>query len=167
MKEFVIPFTGLKTGGHTYDFEIGKSFFEAYESDLLEAPEFKVHLELEKSSNMLVLNFTATGVSHTQCDRCGSPLDVELVTAERIVVKFGDNPTADDEGIIVLHHSDYEIDVSQIIYEMIVIAMPAKRVHARPELCDQEALKRLSELEKEDLEEPGDPRWDALKNLRN
>ena len=169
MKEFVIPFIGLKTGKHTFAFELGPSFFEAFESDLLEGPELKVHLELEKSSNMLVLSLSSTGVSHTLCDRCGGDLDFKLETHERIIVKFGDESYGDNEEIIVLHPGAYELDVSHIIYEMVIMGLPARRTHARPELCDQEALKRLSKLkrEDEDIEEPGDPRWDALKNIRN
>ncbi len=167
MKEFVIPFLGLKTGKHTYDFEIGQSFFEAFESDSLEKPSIEVRLELEKMSNMLVLNLSAKGVSHTICDRCGGDLDMDIESHERIIVKFGDEPYGDTDGIIMLNPGAYEIDVSIPIYEMLILNLPTRHIHPRTDLCDREALKRLSDFENDDNEQTGDPRWDALKKLKN
>lgn len=167
MKEFVIPFLGLKTGKHTYDFEIDQSFFEAFESDLLENPSIQVRLELDKMSNMLVLDLSAKGVSHTICDRCGGDLDMDIETHERIIVKFGEEPYGDTDEIIMLDSGAYEIDVSLSIYEMLILNLPARHIHPHTNLCDREALKRLSEFEHDETEQTGDPRWEALKKLRN
>ena len=62
------------------------------------------------------------------------------------------------------------MNIAQYIYEMIVLAVPQKRVH--PGVLDgtlqSEALDRLEELHPKDVKEDSestDPRWDALKKL--
>jgi uncharacterized metal-binding protein YceD (DUF177 family) len=166
MKEFVIPFFGLKEGKHTYKFNIDRSFFEAFESTLLEDAAIEVILEFEKMSNMLVLSFDANGSTHIPCDRCGDFFDMPVDASERLIVKFGDEPFEQTDEIIVLEHDQHEIDVSQEIYEMLILSLPRKRVHARKKDCNQEALNRLGS-NKSDKENTIDPRWEALKKLKN
>jgi uncharacterized metal-binding protein YceD (DUF177 family) len=89
MKEFQIPVYGLKTGKHEYDFVIDRTFFEAFESNLLENPNVRVELELEKMSNMLVLNFKAEGTANSHCDRCGDPLEVPISCEEQVSGNYG------------------------------------------------------------------------------
>jgi uncharacterized metal-binding protein YceD (DUF177 family) len=88
-------------------------------------------------------------------------------------VKFGEAFDNENEALLVLPHGEHQVDVSQYIYEMIVLALPAKKVH--PGVLDgtlkSEALETLQKLgvkelkeQKEAIEET-DPRWDALKKL--
>jgi uncharacterized metal-binding protein YceD (DUF177 family) len=65
----------------------------------------------------------------------------------------------------VVTHDTHEIDVSQYIYEMLVLNLPYKRVHARMKDCNQEVLNKLREFESHEDQE-SDPRWDALKKLK-
>jgi len=163
MKEYIIPFFGLKIGTHQYEFDIGQSFFEAFESNLIENALFKVQLALEKSTNLLLLDFKAKGTVDEFCDRCGDPIRLDLKAKEHIVVKFGDESFEQTDEIIVLSHDSYELDVSQIIYEMLVLGMPQKKVHQKKKDCNQEVLNRLQNSEEEDKT---DPRWDALRKLK-
>lgn len=165
MKEFVIPFFGLKIGDHKFHFEIGNEFFEAFESDLITDARFEVDLKLQKSTTMLQLEFKAKGVVNDYCDRCGDPLELKVTTSDRLIVKFGDEPFEQTDEIVVLTHDTHEIDVSQNIYEMLVLGLPRKRVHTRLADCNQEVLAKLRAFEP--YEEPTtDPRWDALKKLK-
>lgn len=75
MKEFIIPFFGLKEGKHEFSFVIGQAFFEAFENSLLDDADVTVKLELEKLSTMLILNFKAKGTTRVSCDRCGDDFD--------------------------------------------------------------------------------------------
>ena len=169
MEEFIIPFFGLKEGTHEFKFKIDRLFFEAFESSLLEDAEVEVKLELEKRSSMLVLDFKAKGKTVVPCDRCGDDFDLPIKTKERIFVKFGDEAFEQTDDILVLTHDSHEIDVSHLIYEMIVISLPNKRVHSKKSDCNQEALERLKKLriKAEELKAKNtDPRWDALKKLK-
>jgi len=164
MKEFIIPFSGLKTGKHEFKFKIDHTFFEAFDQALLEDANLNADLVLEKTESMLILNLNAKGFTHVPCDRCGDYFDLPIESSERVIVKFGDEEFEQTDEIIVLRPEEYEIDVSQRIYEMIVLNLPNKRVHQNPEDCNQEVLEKLNEIN--GPEEDIDPRWEALKKLK-
>lgn len=165
MKEFIIPFFGLKEGKHEFNFVIGQSFFEAFENSLLDDADVTVKLKLEKLSNMLILNFKVKGTTRVSCDRCGDDFDLPIKTSERLIVKFGDEAFDQTDEIIVLQHDAHDYDVSQEIYEMLILSLPNKRVHPRKSDCNPEAIERLKSF-KSNEEDNTDPRWDALKNLK-
>jgi len=164
MKEFIIPFSGLKTGKHEFKFKIDHTFFEAFDQALLENADLDVDLVLEKVETMLILNLSASGFSKVPCDRCGDIFEMPVNCSERVIVKFGDEEFEQTDEIIVLSPKEYEIDVSQRIYEMIVLNLPNKRLHENPDDCNQEVLKKLNEINSQ--EEEIDPRWEALKKLK-
>jgi uncharacterized metal-binding protein YceD (DUF177 family) len=89
-----------------------------------------------------------------------------------LVVKFGDAYNDDNEDILIVPHGEYEINVAQYIYELIVLAVPAKRIHPGVEdgTLQSDILSKLEELSPgEDNEtkspEEIDPRWNNLKKL--
>jgi len=167
MKEFVLPFYGLKPGTHTYNFEIGNSFFSAFENTLIEDADFDVTLKLEKLTNMLVLNFKGKGKVNDFCDRCGDPLVLKCKVKDEIIVKFGDADYEQVDEVLVLSHDTHEIDVAPLIYEMIVLNLPRKKVHKSTADCNSEVLERLKTAEKsDDNNKETDPRWEALKKLK-
>lgn len=165
MKEYVIPVYGLKPGIHHYEFELNRSFFESFDSELLDNPKIRVELVLEKTSNMVMLNFTANGTGEVPCDRCGDTMVLELTCADKVIVKYGDEKPMDVDDIIVMLPNEHELDVSSRIHEMLVLNMPLKTAHESLEDCDQDALSRLSGKEGS-KENDIDPRWEALKKLK-
>ena len=53
------------------------------------------------------------------------------------------------------------------MYEYVVVAMPMQKLHEDGE-CDPEVLKYLNtEAEQTEASEEIDPRWEALKQLKN
>lgn len=164
MKEFIIPFFGLKAGIHTYTFDIGQPFFEAFESNLIENASFSVELKLEKTTSLLNLDFKAKGVVEELCDRCGDPIELKVKTKDHLIVKFGEESYEQTDDVLVVSHDTHDLDVSQRIYEMLVLGMPLKKVHKKLSDCNQEVIKRLQNAA--DEEDKTDPRWDALKNLK-
>jgi uncharacterized metal-binding protein YceD (DUF177 family) len=75
--------------------------------------------------------------------------------------------------LLILPFGEFEIDIAQYIYEMIVLSIPLRRVHpgVKDGSLSTEALTKLKELtikeqKKEKKEEENiDPRWDKLKQL--
>jgi len=170
MKEFVIPFSGLSLGIHTFDFEINRKFFESIEYSEIHDGEISWHVELNKQNNMLIFNFSFSGKVNVTCDRCADDFDMPIEGNNRLIVKFGNIAYEETEEIIVLTETEHEIDLAPFIYEYLILAMPLKRVHPDDEngvsQCDPEVIKKLEEIsirhkDNNDI----DPRWDALKNL--
>jgi len=173
LKDYIIPFVGLKLGKHQFEYEIDNEFFEHFEYDEFNSANVKVDLTLEKKTTMLELTFKASGTVNVYCDLTNEPYDQPISSELLLVVKFGDSYNDDNEDLLILPHGEYEVDVAQYIYELIVLAVPSKRIHPGVEdgSLQSDVLDKLEELspkEKEIKEEEDiDPRWNKLKNLLN
>jgi len=167
LNEFRIPFKGLGLGTHKYEWEIGKKFFDAIENpDILDC-DLKVEMELDRQERMMVLSFIITGEIETECDRCLGQLIMPVNIEQSYIIKFGYERIEESEDVIVIPESDYQFDVSELIFDYVSLFLPIKKVHEEDEngnsLCNGEVLAKLNEIaENEDV----DPRWDALKNIK-
>jgi uncharacterized metal-binding protein YceD (DUF177 family) len=170
--EFNIPFSGLALGNHLFDFDIKDKFFEALEYSEIKKANIQVKLDLLKQSTMLVLNFELIGSIHTNCDRCDEEFDLHISGKYKLIVKFSNTvEESDDDDIITLSTNESEIDVSQFLYEYIILSIPARRVHPDTKSgesgCDKKVIDKLNNLLiEEEKEDKSDPRWDALKNIK-
>ncbi|WP_339342440.1 DUF177 domain-containing protein [uncultured Polaribacter sp.] len=166
LKEFNIPFVGLKEGKHLFQYKVDNTFFELYNYNEFEKSSINVTLEFVKKSTLFELEFTASGTVNVPCDVTNEYFDLEITATLPLVVKFGQEYNDENEEILILPHEVYQFSVAQFIYEMIVLGIPNKRVH--PKVLDgtmeTEALEQL-EIKEEKTVETTDPRWDKLKNL--
>jgi uncharacterized protein len=83
-------------------------------------------------------------------------------------VKFGSGFFEEDDEIQVIPEGETHFDVSPFIYEYIHLLLPIRKVHPEDEngesRCNGEVVGRLDAP----LADPEpDPRWEALKKLRN
>jgi uncharacterized metal-binding protein YceD (DUF177 family) len=175
-KEFLIPFVGLKLGKHKFEYQINNAFFEIFDYNEFQNSNIKVNVVIEKKSTMLEITFKHVGTINVPCDLTSEDFDMPIKGSMKLIVRFGDAFNNDNEELLILPFGEFEIDVSQYIYETIVLSVPLRRVH--PGIKDgslkTEALTKLKELtikeqkkenKKEDKEENIDPRWDKLKQL--
>ena len=172
LKEFIIQFSGLKQGTHNFEYVIDNKFFENFEYDDFNAANLKATVVLNKKTTLLELNLEAAGTVNVNCDLTNEPYDQQIKNQFDLVVKFGDEYNDENEEILIIPHSEYEINVAQYIYELIVLAVPQKRVHpgVLDGTLDSEILNKLEELspkysEEKDNDEDIDPRWNTLKKL--
>ncbi|MFN6379105.1 MAG: YceD family protein [Flavobacteriales bacterium] len=163
LKEYQIPFLGLKVGTHSYEFTLTEAFFEAFEYSEITESNIAVELEFEKQGTLMVLDFELKGSVTLLCDRCGDPYSQIIQSNERLIVKFGDETGHTDEDILVLGPSENTVDVSQYLYEYAHLALPAKHVHAAEAECNQEVL---AAYKKYTVDSDNRDEWAALKNLQ-
>lgn len=173
LNEFLIPFIGLKLGKHQFEYQIDKTFFDHFEYDEYEAVDVKVNLVFEKKTTMLELAFKHAGSVHVPCDLTGESFDLPIKGKFKLVVQFGDAFNNDNDELLILPHGEHQMDVSQYIYEMIVLSVPQKRIHpgVKDGTMKSEALKKLDEISVQQVnldaeqKDETDPRWDKLKQL--
>lgn len=172
LKEYTIPFVGLKIGAHNFDYKIEKKFFDHFEYEEFNDADLLVEVELDKKTTLLDLTFDISGTVNVNCDITNEPFDQPIQGSFPLVVKFGQEYNDEDEDILIIPHGEYEINIAQYIYEFIVLSVPAKRIH--PGIKDgslkSDILDKLEELSPKDDEdkEPSediDPRWETLKKL--
>ena len=169
--EYLIPFVGLKLGKHQFEFKINKKFFDEFSFDEFESCNVEVAVVLEKKITMLEISFKHKGTVNVPCDLTGEPFDLPIKGKIKLVVQFGEEFNNDNDELLILPHGEHQIDVSQYIYEMIVLSVPLRRVH--PGIKDgslKEVIEKLESLapkegKTEEQKDDIDPRWENLKKL--
>ncbi len=172
MKEFTIPFVGLKQGEHHFEYKIDNTFFTHFEYDEFNNVDVLAKALLIKKSNSLEFNFTINGLVNVNCDVTNEPYDQLIEGNHHLVVNFGEEYNDEDDTLLVVPQGTYEVNIQQYIYELIILSLPAKRVHPGVEdgTLNSEILDKLKELTPKEIEEKSskkeiDPRWDELKKL--
>ena len=172
LKEFTIPFVGLKIGKHHFEYEIKQAFFEYFEYEDFNDVNVKVDVVLEKKTTLLELHFKISGFVNVNCDLTNEPYNQAIENDFDLVVNFGDEYNDENIDILIIPHGTYEINIQQYIYELIVLAVPIKRLHPGIEdgTLGSEILEKLEELspglkKNKEKEEDIDPRWNTLKKL--
>jgi len=172
LKEYTIPFVGLKIGKHHFEYKIEQAFFEYFEYEDFNDVKVEVHVELEKKSTLLELHFKISGWVNINCDLTNEPYNQAIENQFDLVVKFGDEYNDEYIDILIIPHGSYEINIQQYIYELIILSVPAKRIHpgVKDGTLNSDILKKLKELspklkETKEKEEDIDPRWNTLKKL--
>jgi uncharacterized metal-binding protein YceD (DUF177 family) len=170
LKEFEISFTGLKLGKHQFSYQLDNKFFDFFGFQDFEKSDIHVVVKFEKKNSMFNLEFISKGVVVVPCDMTAESFELEVEGSLFLIVKFGNEYNDDNDEILFIPHNSYQLDVSQFIYEMIVLSLPSKRIH--PGIVDgtlkSEVLDRLRKFENKELEENAviDPRWAKLKELK-
>ena len=127
LSPYLIKFSGLKEGIHLFNYELGNKFFRNFDYyDFLDAKLF-AKLEVEKQSTLLNLKFSFSGEIEVQGDVSMESFNLDLETEHAVVVKFKDDIISTDDKVIFMPAGSHSIDVSHLIYESIILAVPQKR----------------------------------------
>ncbi len=177
LKEFTIPFVGLKLGEHHFDFTIDNTFFEHFEYDEFNAVAISLDVLLDKKTTFMEFTLTYGGDVDVNCDVTNEPFKESVAGNYHFVVKFADDFNNENEDLLLIPHGSYEVNIQQFIYESIILNLPSRRIHPGIEdgTLQSDILDKLEQLSPkattQDTEEPQqgptDPRWDSLKKLLN
>ncbi|HSG67804.1 MAG TPA: DUF177 domain-containing protein, partial [Bacteroidales bacterium] len=144
LKDFMIPFVGLKEGNHDYAFDIDGKFFESFEYSEITQGKAHIDVALERKERMLIFTFDFRGFVTVPCDRCAEDMEYPVKGHERLIVKFGHEFNEESEEIFVIPDTESHIDISTFIYEYIMLSLPIKRVHPEgEEACNPEVIEKL------------------------
>jgi uncharacterized metal-binding protein YceD (DUF177 family) len=166
LKTYIIPFTGLKLGKHSFTYHVDSKFFEVFQYDDFNTINCDVVVTFNKKPRFFELHFDIKGVANLNCDLSNEVFDQNLESFLDLIIRFGDVFNDENEEILVLPHGAHEVNVSQYIYEAIVLGIPIKRIH--PGITDGSLKSKvLEKLEEYKIRETTktDPRWDKLNDL--
>ena len=169
LEQFKIDLKGLTAEVTTLDFDLDNAFFNALDETEVESGSLHVSLSIRKASGFFELLFHTVGTVDIVCDRCLDLMEQPIETDNRLVVKFGNTDSEDDDTVIV-DENEGILDTSWFIYEFIALAIPIQHVHA-PGKCNPAMTKALEELSAdrsgdEESSQAIDPRWEKLKDLK-
>jgi uncharacterized metal-binding protein YceD (DUF177 family) len=182
-KTFDIEVIKFKEGRHEIDFEIEDKFFQNFEdNEILKKGKLTVRVILDKGANVIELTFLINGIVELTCDRSLEVFDYDLSVSEKMIYKYGSEEREIDENVFMITRDTPSINVAQLIYEFILLGIPAKKIHPdyKNELDDEddfdteggfilldEASDDSEDTEAEDDQKPVDPRWEQLLKLKN
>ncbi len=171
-KDYVIQFASLSLGEHEYQFKIGDKFFENLDYSEIKQGDITIDVTLLKQSTMMILQSKIHGTVKVSCDVCAGELDLPIAGSYKLIVKVGGHDSGDeDDDIITIAANEHQLDLRQYFYEYITLLVPIKRVHPDDEngnpTCDTATLNKLRNymVDREE-EDPIDPRWNDLKNIK-
>ena len=164
---YSLPIQGLKIGVHQYQYTLDSAFFACFEDSPLENAEVKVTVQLDKRSDMLLLDFQLEGSFETECDRCTAAIELPFENERQLIVKYGDGVEEEEDEVVFLNRETSEFNLAQYLYEFTVLSLPITNTYDcqnDPEPpCNFEILKYLNP---EVPETPkNDSIWDALKGI--
>ncbi len=88
LRQYEIPFVGLKKGVTNFSYHIDDTFFTLFDGSLVEKADIEVLLKFDKSLTFFNLQFHFKGSIDLPCDRCGTELSYPIDSEYFIVVKF-------------------------------------------------------------------------------
>ena len=170
------------------EYLLDNQFFTNIGSEDIQKGKIHAQLKILKKANVFDLSFTFNGVVVIPCDRCLDDMDFPVETTAHLIVKLGKDYSEESDEIVVIPESEGIINLSWFLYEFIALAIPIKHVHA-PGKCNKQMTSKLKKhltksddddqsFESDDMEdviitddgmedeEKTDPRWDALKGLK-
>ena len=165
---FKIDLKALPQGITNLELKLDDEYFKAIEAPDVQRGELVSCLSINRTDDFFELNFHTEGVVHIPCDICLDDMDQQIMSDDRIVAKFGEDYSEDDDLVTVAENEGI-LDVAWFIYEFIDLNIPIKHVHA-PGKCNPAMIEMLNEHSAarsgEEEEETMDPRWAALLKLK-
>lgn len=183
LNNFNIDIYRLSNATHEYIFDIDDSFFQSFESEIINKGKAEAKVLLRKTDALIEATFLVEGTVELECDRSLELFDFPISTKDRILYKYGEEEMELDDDIYIITKLTQKINVAQHLYDFINMAVPMKKISPKYQDDDDDddadvKLVYTSEAsydeEEEDIsdeatheEEELDPRWAILKNLKN
>ena len=166
---FHIDLKALGEGANPFTFQLGGEYFEAIHASEVHRGELGVNLTIYRVDDVFELHFHIQGSVCIPCDICLDDMNQPIDAASKMVAKFGEG-VSDDDDLVIVREEEGILDISWYIYELIVLNIPIRHVHA-PGKCNPAMIEKLNELSATrssdgNTGEETDPRWAALDKLK-
>ncbi|RXM52413.1 MULTISPECIES: YceD family protein [unclassified Chryseobacterium] len=171
LRNYDVSFSGLKNGKHEFKFEIDKTFFQLFDTEQeFTNPRIEVDVLLDKHTTFLEFEIKIKGLVELVCDITNEDFDYPIENEIKILVNFGEEYDDSNEDVITIPAAEHAFNVAHLIYENVMLSIPMKKIS--PNVSDED-IKILDQFSPKDIEEAeeeeheSDPRWDALRKLRD
>ncbi len=171
LTEFDIQIYKLSNKLHEYEYSIKDAFFAKFEGEIVESGNFLIKVALDKRENLIEANIFFNGHLNLVCDRSLKDFKQPTSLEKKVLFKYGDEEVELEEDVFIITKSTQTINLAHFIYETIALEVPLKKIHPDEQVEDEDTNEYIyiddtldSDEEDSDL---ADPRWEALKNLKN
>jgi uncharacterized protein len=159
-----VDITSLSSGIH--QLELSPSA-EAAALDPTTFDDLHVEAELQCHRDRILVKLRATATAELTCDRTLQPYEQPVEGHYSLL--FGPPSMVGQEGeefeeVRPLSPSDQEIDLTDVVRDTLLLALPQRRIAPGAE---EEPIDREFGRPDEEDEQPVDPRWSELEKLRD
>ena len=151
MNNYIINLKAINSAVKTFKYELSDEFFKNLDGSEIEGGTLAVELNVKPTSGAFELKFEIRGDVKVVCDRCLDELVLPIDINTELKVKFGDELDDTDE-LITVPEDDGTLSVDWIIYEIVDLSLPIKRVHQDGE-CNEKMMSTLQGLLSVETEE--------------
>ena len=173
---YQIPIISLEDKSYRYTFEGNDAFFAAFEQDWVQRGDFHAVVDLAKSATMIQIQLEINGHIRLTCDRSLEEFDYPFQVKEKVIYKYSDHSEDLGDNLFLIDRKESRLDLSQDLFDFIALQVPMKKLHPRyipeAEAIDGDIFiytteKELTEEEIKKQADEVDPRWAALKKLKD
>ncbi|MDD4646325.1 MAG: DUF177 domain-containing protein [Bacteroidales bacterium] len=129
ISEYIIPFGSYSDGLHVFEFELVDAFFSRFPESEIQKADVLVNVEMTKQQRHLEFVFTLDGWVSLPCDRCLEEYEQPVSSEFDLYGKFGDGNNEEESDVVWLSEESCQIDLSQYLYEYVVLSLPMRKVH--------------------------------------
>lgn len=133
--------------------------------DPAEFSDVAVDVSLDVGTGQIVATVDASATAHLVCDRTAVPFD-QTVAGSHTVLFTQNAAMADedaDDDVRRYGPHDATVDLGDAVHDTLLLALPQRRL--APGADDLDVPTRFGAPD--DLDDPADDRWDALRRLRD
>ena len=187
---YSIQLKTMEIGESVLEYHLDNEFFEAIGEEAIQKGNINAKIRVVKSSKQSELFFELEGKVVVLCDRCLEEMDQPIKTSGHLIVRMGKEFMDDGDDVVIIPEEQGVINVSWFMYEFVELAIPIKHVHPFGH-CNTGMASKLSEhlVDSDSFEDddesfssatmdvlndgdssdndPIDPRWAALKKLKD
>ncbi|MCC8146306.1 MAG: DUF177 domain-containing protein [Bacteroidales bacterium] len=183
---YKIDLKGMQQDTQEYEYLLDNQFFTDIDSEEIQKGKVKAFITVTKIQDMYDLNFRMEGVIKIPCDRCLDDMDLPIDTTAKLIVKLGKEYAEEGDDIVIVPESEGSINISWFMFEFIALTIPIKHSHG-PGKCNKQMSSKLKKhmvksaeddsfdlddtddiiVTDDDSDDATDPRWDALKGLKD
>lgn len=142
----VIPVKGLSQGEHSFNFAIGKEFFQDFENGQIKDADCTLRVSVIRHQTLISVNCIVGGFVVVECDRCLDDLTLKVDLERGLTIGFGsldvDEESSDD--VMIIDAADAEVCLDQFVYDYICLSLPLVKVHPQGK-CNPDMLKYIGE----------------------
>jgi uncharacterized metal-binding protein YceD (DUF177 family) len=185
---YKVDLKNMQQAVEKYEYLLDNQFFTNIGGEDIQKGKVNTQLTVSKKAGVFDLSFTFNGIVVIPCDRCLDDMDLPIETTAHLIVKFGKDFSEESDEIVVIPEAEGIINLAWFLYEFIVLAIPIKHIHA-PGKCNKQMTSKLKKhsaksdddedrsfdsddsddditIDDDPEEEKTDPRWEALRGLK-
>lgn len=167
-----LPLKGLTFGSQEFKFHLDGAFFnEIGESEVRDASVEACVTVTRKHDGFFLLSARCNGTLVIPCDRCLDDMTHTVDTTYDVTVRYGEAYDDSADDVIEVPESWHELDIAPMLRDTVLLTIPVMHCHDNADDCDQQVASRIAGMDNDgegtpDGEGSNDPRWDALKALK-